>query len=194
MPGIEDLIGAGAGLLGGLFSKNSGNPNDFARGIASSYQNQAATFLDPNNSFYKNATSNYYNNLSKTLSSNNPGTSGYLAMMLSRGGGYGGSLNLANKAAQAQTTKSNDQASQSANSFEGNLYQQGLGAYESLNQDAVSMYNLYGQGQSQQSDNNNAFASNYLGLGGGLLARYFNKQNGQTNNGQSFNDPTRMWG
>ena len=198
MFGIDDaLIGAGASLLGGLFSKNSSNPNEGLNGVASSYQNQAATFLNPSNPFYTCATQNYYNNLSKTMSGSNPGVSGYLGMMMARGGDFGGSLNMATKAAQTNQTRSNDQASQSANQFETSLYKEGLSAYESLNNNAVQLYGMAAGGAQQQTSSQNSFANNLLGIGSGLLGRYFGQQNQGNNNnnsGNPYNNPYSQWG
>jgi len=185
--GLPGIIGGG--LLGGLFGLFGGNDNsnDFAYGLAQDYQSQANQFLDPNNPFYRNAARSYYKDLNKTLNASSPGTAGLLALSKSAGNSYGSSQSIATQKMNAILSRNRDAASQSSDRFQGQLFQQGLGAFTSLQNNAANLYNLYGGGARQQQNLNAGFNNQLLGLGGGLLSRYFN-QNNQSGGSEGFGD------
>jgi hypothetical protein len=182
MFGIDDalMIGGAASFLGGLFSANKTNktnPNQFAYGLGQQYQQQANQFLDPNNSFYKNAQSQYFGNLNRTMNASSPGTQSLLTMAMAQGGNYGGSSYIAGKQREQITQKNTDAAGQSANQFGQGLYQQGLGAYEQEQGLSAQMYNLFGQGAMQENQNQASFSNELMGLGGGLMGQYLENMN-----------------
>lgn len=158
---LISLIMGGGSLLGGLFGRNTSNPQ--------------SEFGDPNSSFYKTAQSQYFNNLRDTLNASTPGVQGLLALQMAQGADYGGSSYIAGKQRENITKQNTEAAIQGSNQFMSNLFGQGLG--------------LYGQGKMAQYQDTNSFANNLLGLGGGLLARYLGRQVPNNNSfpgGESF--------
>jgi len=189
MFGIDNtLLAAGGAVLGGLLSKPKGNPNQWAKGQAESYQAQGQQFLDPNNQFYTGSQANFFSGLNRTLNASSPGASQLLAAQAGAGGDFGGSTYIAGKQREAQMAKNADAAGQASNEFVGGLFQRGLGAYQTNQQLSGQMYGLYGQGAQQQYDAQGSFSNELLGLGGGLFARYFGGNKGGGGNGTPMPD------
>ena len=147
-----------ASSIGGLFSRDTKNPN--------------AMFADPSNPFYTKATQNYYKNLSKTLGANTPGKATLLSMQAASGGGYGGSAYTATKQNENYLAKNRDVAASSAENFNTNLFTEGM--------------RLVSQGNIADYQDNNSFSDNLMTLGGGLFSRFFNQDNPFGGGGTSY--------
>ena len=150
--------------IGGLFGRETENPN--------------AAFADPNNPFYKNATANYYKNLSKTMAANTPGKATLLASQAASGGDYGGSAYVAGKQNENQLAKNRDVAAQSSENFESNLFTEGM--------------RLSSQGNLLKFQDQNSFSDNLMTLGGGLFSRFFNQADFGGGDSKVFVPPYRM--
>lgn len=148
-----------ASTIGGMFGRDTSNPN--------------AQFGDINSPYYQVAQQQYFNNLRSTLNASSPGTQSLLALGMSRGADYGGSSYIANKQRQNIMTHNTDAAVQGSQNFLANLYSRNAG--------------IYAEGNMAQFQDQNSFSNNLIGLGGGLIGKYFNQGNGQTNFGSNSN-------
>lgn len=183
-----DLISGGIGLLGGLLgggsSKASYNPNQYYAQAQNNQQYAENKYGNVNSGYYQNARQNQMKSLFDMIAGSNRQNAQQMA-----GQGMQGSGKLLNAQAQNALATAGD----AANTFTGNLYQQGQGFVQQSRQALTDAYGHGADMNAQVSMSNAGNKQNMWGgvaeMGSGLLGQYFGRQGGSSNgyNGSGIN-------
>lgn len=146
---IGTMILGGGSLLAGLFSRKRYREDP-------RISQMIDQLMNPGSKYYQEASKGFYNRLADV----SPTTNTLLSLAAATGASYGGSQAIASEKSKAIQSRIGEEAS----SFSSNLYGRGMESVSGL-------LSLLQRGQMYGADEQNAFANQLMGLGGGLLAQ-----------------------